>query len=88
MAWTGSRLWVVLKLLKNSSAVMVKLGVLCVKRGFCTDDEIRAHNETRSAAGLPSIEEEEAMEAGLAKQNRHERPAKNPNVVRRGGKML
>ena len=89
MAWAGSRLWVVLKLLKSGAGAMVRLGVLCVKRGFCTDDEIRGHNETRAAAGLPSIEEEVAMEEELAKEmNKAQRPAKNPHVVRRGGKLL
>ena len=89
MAWAGSKLWGVLKLLRHGAGAMVRLGVLCVERGFCTDDEIRRHNETRAAAGLPSIEEEAAIEEDIARQNnKAQRPAKNPHVVRRGGKLL
>ena len=84
-------LGLVLKALRSTAPVMVKLGIRMIHKGWIDQTQIEAHDETRKVMGLPpkgtnwkpapKTKEERIQKAASGHTNR-------PHVVRRGGKLL
>ena len=72
----GSKLGIVLKALRSTAKPVVKMGVKCGKQGFLSNAEIRKHDETRKAAGLPTKAEEAENKRRAASKRKRKKKKK------------
>ena len=71
-----SKLPIVLKALRHIRGSIRKMGTRCVQKGFLTMTEIKKHDETRKAAGLPSKAEEAEQKRQAAKKKKKKKKKK------------